>query len=394
MALRRSSQRLRLFGIGTKDSERHRESKFARHLDGIKIIFVTGGIMALGVGGMMLMRRLQILIDPKTSSLSMHQKMDSVLFENPQLSVALTQMAFHHVLSGCQTPFATPMVCPPHLIEEAQILENLMGELVQYKHGLSPADLWAILCVKALQFVGGPTVSMKVGRPLDETSMKVKIIDPIIPHTKRNAKALKDEMGRNGYRVSDVVAIVGASRCLGYHPDVKFNVKDNVEYRKTTTQPLIFGNDYFDELVHYQWTPESQNRKDKKKLFGLFSQKTSSGSDDTSPDLYRCNDDRKAALRVKYMIPNQAPKAPMTEHEAAAAEEQKPKTKSDPSASVCSQISMQGIDIALLDDSLLSGWVNRFADNEQTYFTQVEKIYDDLLQKGYDKTKLNRRFAS
>ena len=444
---RRTAPRLRLFGVGVKDSQRHREAKFERLLDGFKMIGVVSGIAFAGVWGMSALRAASVAVNPKGSAHGMRQRMDDALISQPNLAAAAAQMALHYSLADVRTPFGAPMVAPPHLAEEARELEGLVAELMTYSHEFSPADLWAMIASKAVLLLGGPDCVMKAGRPLDAASMSVRICEPVVPYTERNAARLKSDMVRRGYRVSDVVAVVGAMRSLGYHPDAKVrfhaeektfvgasstssssstptseagttaassssSASDHAVFRKTTTHPFTFSNDYFDSLVQYQWRPETEIAAEAARaarasrgilgriglLGGSKDAKAASGADAPSPNVFRCDDQRLAELRVKYVISAKAPTAPQTREQAEAEEEAMRAAAegiaaADPQLSICDQISMQPIDLSLLDDTLMSGWANRFADNEPLFFLEVAKVLEASFVNGYPHESLHRTYG-
>jgi hypothetical protein len=180
----------------------------------------------------------------------------------------------------------------------------------------------------------------------------------------RGALQLSDE--QRAQRVSDpgFVGVAGVDELYLYESD-----------RKCTTEPYIFGTQYFVNLLSYNWKKENRRGT-----------------------LYRCREEDRRSLNIyinQFSSENfeelirRSGRVPMTEEEAAVAEDKlKGKIDAIRALGPCGRVSMEPIDLSLLDDGLIQGWMHRFIADEPRLFAVVSSAMDRILKSGYNLNNL------
>ncbi|XQJ31279.1 Peroxidase, putative [Leishmania guyanensis] len=365
-------------------------------------------------------------------------------------------MLLHHALSGTQTPFGCPIVAPENYREEAEEIVDFIWKLNKDQPMYTFPDLWAMFTAKAMARLGGPNVVPLRGRddPPEFMTRDVLLAFPrsLIHEDNRDVLNMKRVLSRQGFSVEQVVALIGCSRCIGFHDAANFHTREEVkpkmrwhpkvigpsgdEYhlpgtiQKTTMDPYVFGSEYFDLLLDYKWRHPR------------FFQKGKSGE-------YRCNA-KERARQVILLDPYSEKSCELQRRRVEAVERGRdgisatdkrnstahggsssslgdnrcdrsgeaqfirgatgakwsnsmeggngePQITDDPdyetecvavSVDPCEHVSMRGIDVMLLDDGLTKGWLYQFGDNELEFYAAVSEVILDLQGRGHNLNKL------
>lgn len=367
------------------------------------------------------------------------------MFSRPDLAVAAVRMVLHHALSGTETPFGNPMVAPSYLKEEAEELLELVLELHHENPAVSIPDLWALLTAKALARLGGPSVAARRGRdgPAEDAAVEDLLQFPpsLVPEDKRDVLNLKRVLSREGFSLEQIVALAGCNRNLGYHEAANFHTKEEVKpmlkrqpsmmgpstdhfhapdlLEKSTLDPYVFGGEYFDLLLDYNWKPggmfkkgshyrcSQKERRRQVTLLDPFSEKTletrrrhlerlarsaaalegakedSQGEEKTSGRFGRSGE----AQFIPWAIKDKK-EDPVSEEVDRALESSievdDPGDVLDP----CEHVSMRGIDVMLLDDALTRGWLHHFSEDEISFFSTVSDVFAFIQGRGHNANKL------
>jgi hypothetical protein len=324
----------------------------------------------------------------------------------PDWCVALVRLAAHHAMSSPSTPFGAPLVTPPLLKDQAvELAQQVVSIHLKYPE-YSIADIWAFLCCRALRRLGGPALTNYVGRGHHTDQMQPEALIAVTPSVlqddRKDVLKIKRHLVQSGFGTDEITALLALVRGLGYHSssgmrgalqlsdeqraqrvsDPGFvgvaGVDELYLYesdRKCTTEPYIFGTQYFVNLLSYNWKKENRRGT-----------------------LYRCREEDRRSLNIyinQFSSENfeelirRSGRVPMTEEEAAVAEDKlKGKIDAIRALGPCGRVSMEPIDLSLLDDGLIQGWMHRFIADEPRLFAVVSSAMDRILKSGYNLNNL------
>lgn len=391
---------------------------------------------------------------PSGNEIYVMQALDVKLFSRPDLAVAAVRMVLHYALSGTATPFGAPMVAPPYLKEEAEELLDLVLELHEENPAISVPDLWAILSGKALARLGGPNITIRRGREGPEEIHApeeefLQIAPSLVPEDKRDVLSMKRLLAHQGFSLEQIVALISCYRNIGFHACANFHTKEEVKPHmarnrniigpdtsnfnlpdlidKCTLDPYVFGGEYFDLLLDYDWKQagifkksdsyrcSGKDRRREVVLLDPFSeqsleaekrrmeaaQKAASTLDDATRSrsgvvlskdgsLYGRTGEAQFIKGSTHAAPDDDDDVKKATAEVAAAFdsaniEEDDGTVLDP----CEHVSMRGTDIMLLDDALTRGWLYKFSDNEINYYAAVGEVFTTIQEHGYNVNNLH-----
>ncbi|KAG5467475.1 hypothetical protein CUR178_01118 [Leishmania enriettii] len=393
---------------------------------------------------------------PSGNELYIREAMDEKLFSRPDLAVVAVRMLLHHALSNTQTPFGCPIVAPENYREEAEEIVDFVWKLSKDQPVYTFPDLWAMFTAKAMARLGGPNVVPLRGRDdAPEFMTRDSLLAfprSLIREDDRDVLNMKRVLSRQGFSLEQVVALIGCSRCIGFHDAANFHTREDVKpkikrrpgmtgpredefhlpetIQKTTLDPYVFGSEYFDLLLDYKWRQPGflQQRKDcayrcnaKERarqitLLDPFSEKSfesqrrrveivekarechspkdkrnsaTLGEDDSSLGGASVNRSGEAQL-----IPG-AISAEWSNNAERGIRE--PDIAGDSDYEIervaapldpCEHVSMRGMDVMLLDDALTKGWLYQFGDNELEFYAVVSEVILDIQGRGHNRNKL------
>ncbi|KAH9601536.1 hem peroxidase [Trypanosoma melophagium] len=380
---------------------------------------------------------------PSGNNIYIDNMMDKKVFSRPDLSVAAVRMVIHHALSGAQTPFGAPMVFPEYIRSEAKELMEFILQLHHEQPMFSIPDLWAMLTAKALARLGGPNISVRRGRPqlpIDLKEEQLLVETPsLVPETTRDVFAMKRLLAKQGFSVEEIVAIIGGIRNIGFHEDSGFHTKEEVKpqmrrrpglmgpeedifhlpdtFHKCTLDPYVFGGEYFDLLLDYNWRKKGFFRRrgdhfrcdegDRKREIVLLDPFSEESLSKERKRLQAQESAREAMERAAQKRQNiktddeiesetgrvgEAQFIPGLEDVNNEAKDETIDVKGEVEIpefkSPCSSVSLREIDMMLLDDALLTGWLHRFSANEIRFYTVFGGIMEKIQSRGYNINSL------
>ncbi|EPY43375.1 hypothetical protein AGDE_00546 [Angomonas deanei] len=210
---------------------------------------------------------------PSGNDIYINSSIDKLLFSRPDLAVVSVKCLLHHALTGTTTPFADPIVAPPGYKQEVDELVAFVEELHHNQPLYSIPDLWAMITCKALSRLGGPIITPYRGREAT-SGTTVVFKESLVQENKRDVLNMKRVLVKQGYSLDQLVAIMGCLRSIGFHDSANFHTKEEIKpsfrntgvvgpkagdfvipdtTEKTTLDPYVFGSDYFDLLLDYNW---------------------------------------------------------------------------------------------------------------------------------------------
>lgn len=387
---------------------------------------------------------------PTGNEIHVREVIDEKLFTRPDLAVVAVRMLMHHALSDTQTPFGCPVVAPELYHDEAQELFDFLWNLHADQPMYSIPDLWAMVTAKALARLGGPHVVPFRGRenPPEFMTRKDLLVFPpaLITEDRRDVLNMKRILSRQGFSLERLVALIGCARCIGFHDAANFHTKEVViptmrrhpgtlgpredEFHlpdtisKCTLDPYVFGSEYFDLLLDYKWKQSGffkrnrtseyrctdRDRTREVTLLDPFSEKSieverrriqaSAKAIDAIESIEKRDnksfnqndsdtDGKFGRTGEAQFIPGMEPKAQVahtkTDDPLDADYEIERTTIS---VNPCSQVSMRGMDMMLLDDALTKGWLYQFADDELEFYSTVGDVVLDIQQRGHNRNNL------
>ncbi|KAF8298731.1 putative peroxidase [Trypanosoma cruzi] len=381
---------------------------------------------------------------PSGNTLYVNKAMDTKVFARPDLSVAAVRMVIHYVLSDTQTPFGAPMVYPEYMRPEAEELMKFIFDLHSEQPMFSIPDLWAMLSAKALARLGGPNISVRRGRPDPPGHLAVEqflVETPsLVPEGKRDVLKMKRLLAGQGFSVEEIVGMIGGIRTIGFHDSSGFHTKEEVKpqirrhpslmgpqedvfhlpetMEKCTLDPYVFGGEYFDLLLDYNWRQRSLigwrsgpfrcDEKDRKReitLLDPFSEQAVMRERKRLQAQEQAREavERAAQKREQITLPEEE-KAESAMGRVGEAQfipgvEMQESVDDDTTEAVgslvvpefkspCSSVSMREMDMMLLDDALLTGWLHRFSTNEIRFYTVFGEVMEKIQNRGYNLNSL------
>lgn len=434
---------------GYKESDLHRLSRERPWWENIALIIGTVLVVLISALGYSFGNKIYYTIRPAGNDVYVVQELDAKVFSRPDLSVALVRMALHHLMTQAPTPFGAPMVAPPELKAEAEELLEFVKRIHAEQPQFSIPDLWALMCSKALERLGGPIVHPLRGRPhLDAKGPKETLLTfppNVVLTTQRDVLRFKRLLASQRYSVDEAVAALAGLRNIGYHPAVLGQVAaasgtesmrpatlvERVDkahptpetqltakvttQRKCSLDPYVFGGEYFNYLLDYHWDEQPVQS-----LKHPMDRRDGEGHTVSSPSLWRtligqgssasqahskvwtCSEGRRRrvdvlvdplseayAVREKMKRTLEPEEMEQWEAEQERARRENPFTAAQGAlVSPCDSISMEAIDVMLLDDAMTLGWVKKFSENEVKFYTSFGLVVDKILSKGYNVNEL------
>lgn len=430
---------------GYKQSDLHRLSRDRPWWENIALSFGTVGFVVVAAIAYYVGNRLYYYVRPAGNDLLVIQRLDEKVFSRPDLSVALVKMALHHIFSKTETPFAAPMVAPPELQDEALQLLHFIKELHKEQPQFSIPDLWVMATAKAVERIGGPALTALRGRKnQDSFEDKDLLVFPpsCISDSARDVLSFKRMMSVSGYSFEEAIVALGAARSIGFHSVANIHFRESMKpanlrerfdenfpsqetlmtqkeatMRKCSMDPFVFGGEYFTYLLDYIWEPrvEELNRdgsvKEKKGILSkltLFKTSSSPVNSSESQGLvapstrtyWTCSESKRRRVeqlvnplseeylrKAKRKIELNA-KQLREQEEQEELERLQNGDQVSPVISPCDHITMEAVDVMLMDDALTLGWLSKFSENELRYYGSFAKLMDKLFQKGYNANLL------
>ncbi|SCU72884.1 peroxidase, putative [Trypanosoma equiperdum] len=379
-------------------------------------------------------------IRPSGNDLYINRAMDTKVFSRPDLSVAAVRMVIHHALSGAQTPFGVPMVYPEYMKPEAEELMEFILQLNHEQPMFSIPDLWALFSAKALARLGGPSISVHRGRsdpPNDVPADQLLISTPsLVPESKRDVLNMKRLLSRQGFAVDEIVAMLGGIRNIGFHESSGFHTTEEVKPQmrrrpgvmgpeedvyhipdtpqKCTLDPYVFGSEYFDLLLDYNWKQNTSlfrrngpfhcsenDRKREVLLLDPFSEQAMERERKRLQAEERARESvERAALKRHPSFDETTSITGGRDGEAQPISGVMSELNEDEGINVkslvevpefkspCSSVSMREVDVLLLDDALLTGWMHRFSANEILFYDVFGTVMEKIQCRGYNLNSL------
>ncbi|KAG5492767.1 hypothetical protein JKF63_01347 [Porcisia hertigi] len=393
---------------------------------------------------------------PSGNELHIRESIDQKLFSRPDLAVVAVRMLLHHALSNTQTPFGCPIVAPENYREEAEEIVDFIWKLNREQPMYTFPDLWAMFTVKAMARLGGPNVVPLRGRddPPEFMTRNLLLAFPrsLIRENDRDVLNMKRVLSRQGFSLEQLVALIGCTRCIGYHDAANFHTREEVKPRikrrpgvigpsgdeyhlpetiqKTTMDPYVFGSEYFDLLLDYKWKQSgffhqrgsgeylcnAKERARQVTLLDPFSEKSlesqrrridaaekaregvdaleKRGSETMEGDHRALGGGRFGRSGEAQFIPGETS---TKWNDNAERGNREPDIAGDPDYEIervaeavdpCEHVSMRGIDVMLLDDALTKGWLYQFGDNELEFYAAVSEVISDIQRRGHNPNKL------
>ncbi|KPI85270.1 hypothetical protein ABL78_5687 [Leptomonas seymouri] len=393
---------------------------------------------------------------PSGNELRIREAIDQKLFSRPDLAVAAVRMMLHHALSNTQTPFGCPIVAPEEYKPEAEAIVDFIWDLNKEQPNYTFPDLWAMFTAKAVARLGGPNVTPYRGRedpPDFMTRESLLAFTPaLINEGDRDVLNMKRVLSRQGFSLEQLVALIGCYRCIGFHDVAHFHTQKEVKpkirprpgtfgpsddefhlpdtIQKTTMDPYVFGVEYYDLLLDYNWHQQgifkkrsdteyrcsANDRTRNVTLLDPFSEKAieSERRWTTAADKARevadeakrrkagdVNDKDGVESGTRLNRSGEAQFIPGATQYSWEDDGNVPKKEIDPSGDPdyeiehigapvdpCQHVSMRGMDVMLLDDSLTKGWLHRFGDNELEFYAAVSDVILDIQKRGHNPNML------
>ncbi|EPY36721.1 cytochrome c peroxidase [Strigomonas culicis] len=351
-------------------------------------------------------------------------------------------MLIHHILSNTKTPFGDPMVAPKEYEYEANELLDLVLSLHEHVPQFSIPDLWTLVTAKALARLGGPNVSILRGRDGTEDKCRDDLLTfppAVVSEDNRDVLNLKRSLAKQQFSIEQLVALIGCARTVGFHEGTHFHTQEKIKplmrrpmvtgptedefhlpdtIGKCTVDPYVFGSEYFDLLLDYNWKQhgllkkepfyrcsESSRVRDVVLIDPFSAQKTEqidrivAAEEKHQKEVKNYFEKNSSVLEGKspadmskygrtgeaQMIPGKEPTKVEPEHTTHVDfETEEPSKHVDP----CSHVSMRGIDVMLLDDALTRGWLHRFSSNEVDFYSTVTDIVLEVQRRGHNENEL------
>lgn len=393
---------------------------------------------------------------PSGNELRVREAIDQKLFSRPDLAVAAVRMMLHHALSNTQTPFGCPIVAPEEYRPEAEEIADFIWELNKDQPNYTFPDLWAMFTAKAMARLGGPDVTPYRGRedpPSFMTRETLLAFPPaLINENDRDVLNMKRVLSRQGFSLEQLVALIGCDRCIGFHDAAHFHTQKEVKptmkrrpgtigprddefhlpdtIQKTTMDPYVFGGEYFDLLLDYNWRQPGIFKKRKDAVYRCsakdrardvalldpFSEKTLESQRRWMLATEKAKETAEEAKRSgagvadggegangggRFDRSGEAQFIPGASQDMWKDEDNDYKKEPDPSGDPdyeierigvsvdpCQHVSMRGMDMMLLDDSLTKGWLYQFSDNELEFYAVVSEIILEIQKRGHNANKL------
>lgn len=402
MLFRYTPRRLQLFGFGPKPEEFHRESRSERLFHGIKLLSFTVGIIGASSVVFGCVDSIYNHLFPSHKSLRAQRVTEERLSGNPALALAILKATLNQPFllprGAVQPPFGAPMLIPDSVSESdlsaIRALHDEVAALTANGDSLASPDIWALLASKSLQLLGGPVVDPRSGRrpasedPLDEG---ILVVPPAVRDKDRSIQGTIETLESRGFTLMEIVALIGGKQGVGFHSGANIvlvndsfvelgagdsNAPPSLQ-RTCTTMPLVLSNGYFRNLLNNTWEPFLTRSR--------WQARSDSG-------YFVCKDEKRAPWRVKYVqsktsrIVSQSRLSRMSreeqeQHLRSQAEQQQEEAAL---SKVCNFISMQGIDVALLDNQHTVAATLLFADDELKFFESLATACAKILAAGYD----------
>ncbi|KAG5466928.1 hypothetical protein LSCM1_01105 [Leishmania martiniquensis] len=441
---------------GYKETDLHRLAR-RRPWWETAVIF-TGLLVFVNVTSLAfyLVNRLYQRWRPSGNELYIREAIDQRLFSRPDLAVVAVRMLLHHALSNTQTPFGCPIVAPENYREEAEEIVDFIWTLNREQPMYTFPDLWAMFTAKAMARLGGPNVAPLRGRDEHPEFMARNLLlafpHSLIREDDRDVLNMKRVLSRQGFSLEQVVALIGCSRCIGFHDAANFHTREEVKpkikrrpsmigpsedefhlpetIQKTTLDPYVFGSEYFNLLLDYKWLQPGllQQRKNGEyrcsakerarqiTLLDPFSEKSFESQRRRTEDAEKlqgsidARDKRKSAMLGSSVgalgngFSDRSGEAQFipgvksaTRGDSARYRIREPDIAGDPdyeierialSTDPCEHVSMRGVDVMLLDDGLTKGWLHQFGENELEFYAAVAEVILDIQSRGHNRNKL------
>jgi len=126
------------------------------------------------------------------------------------------------------------------------IIRDLLLPIKKRHPEISYSDLWALAGCAAIEFLGGPSIPVALGR-VDASDSSACPTVGRLPDAHQGAEHLREVFGRMGFNDREIVALSGA-HTLGRGHKVRSGFDG-----PWTHHPLKFDNSYFKNLMHLQW---------------------------------------------------------------------------------------------------------------------------------------------
>ncbi|KEG15022.1 putative ascorbate-dependent peroxidase [Trypanosoma grayi] len=378
---------------------------------------------------------------PSGNNIYLNSAMDTKVFSRPDLSVAMVRMVIHHALSGAQTPFGAPMVYPEYLRPEAEELMEFILQLHREQPMFTIPDLWAMLSAKALARLGGPSITVRRGRPHPPSDLaedQLLVVTPsLVPEKKRDVLSMKRLLAGQGFSVEEIAGIIGGIRNIGFHESFGFHTKAEVKpqmrrhpslmgpeedifhlpetLEKCTLDPYVFGGEYFDLLLDYNWKQggflnrrsglfrcDEKDRKREVTLLDPFSEqalmkerkrllaqeKAREAVERASQKREKLDDAEEESVTGRVGEAQYIPGVDDNDDAGDDAGDMGVMLEVPEFKSPCSNVSMREIDMLLLDDALLTGWLHRFSANEIQFYNVFGNVMEKIQSRGYNLNSL------
>ncbi|EPY39765.1 hypothetical protein AGDE_04163 [Angomonas deanei] len=246
---------------------------------------------------------------------------------------------------------------------------------------------------------------------------------------------MKRVLVKQGYSLDQLVAIMGCLRSIGFHDSANFHTKEEIKpsfrntgvvgpkagdfvipdtTEKTTLDPYVFGSDYFDLLLDYNWkkgifSNSSVFRcsaKDKRRdivLLDPFSARTAESIGELEKAKEKAQNDSDSFYQKKNAVmsgenPEQLGKYGRTgeaqfipgpkANEIVELSNDFMDEEEGVSVDPCEHVSMKGIDVMLLDDGLTTGWLHKFSSSELEFYAAVTEVVLDIQNRGHNVNNL------
>jgi len=112
--------------------------------------------------------------------------------------------------------------------------------------GISISDSWALAGAYAVEFAGGPRIPVALGR-IDHPDGSKCPQHGRLPDATQGAQHIRDVFYRMGFNDQEIVALSGAHTLGRCH-----RVRSGFD-GPWTTRPLVFDNEYFQNLMNLEW---------------------------------------------------------------------------------------------------------------------------------------------
>jgi hypothetical protein len=130
------------------------------------------------------------------------------------------------------------------------IIRDMLHGVKVNNPSLSAADLWVAAGCAAVEFTGGPRVPFGLGRT-DAPDGSYCPPNGRLPDASQGAQHLRDVFYRMGFNDQEIVALSGA------HTLGRCHMTRSGFDGPWTSNPLVFDNEYFTNLMHKEWQPRS-----------------------------------------------------------------------------------------------------------------------------------------